>query len=68
LSSATIDFWDLIEEATRNEARAKKYHMKKGKKQDIFFVETRPNQNLKDPKLRKPSRVKVSVELVPKKM
>lgn len=62
LSSATVDIWDLIEEATRNDARAKK---KDEKKKDIFYIETLPNKNIKDEKLNKPSRVKVSIELVP---
>lgn len=67
LSSCTVDIWDLVEEATRNESRAKKYQVKDGKKEDIFFLETLPNQNLKDKKLKKPSKIKVSLELVPKK-
>jgi hypothetical protein len=66
LSSATIDFWDLVEEATRNESRAKKYQVKGSTKKEIFWIKTLPNQNLKDKKLKKPSRIKVSVELVPK--
>lgn len=68
LSSVTINIWDLIEEATINEARAKKYEVKSdGKKNDVFEIETIPNNMLKDEKLQKPSKIKVSIELVPMK-
>jgi hypothetical protein len=48
------------------ESRAKKIFTQKGKKNSEFVLDTLPNQNLKDEKLRKPSKIRVSMELVPK--
>ncbi len=65
LSSVTIDIWDMVEEAVRNECRVKKY-MDPLKKKDQLTLETVWNKNLKDSKLQKSSKIKVSIEMVPK--
>lgn len=67
LSSVTIDIWEMVEDAVRNECRSKKYMVIKEKKTDVLMLETLPNQSIKDEKLKQPSKLKVSLEIVPKK-
>lgn len=66
LSSVTIDFWDLVEESIMTETRAKKTYLQKGKRVTEFVLDTLPNQNLKDEKLKKSSKIRISMDLVPK--
>ena len=68
LSSCTIDFWDLIEEALRSETRIKMYRTKKKRKKEKFYVETTPNPNLMNNELSKKSKIKISVEIVPREL
>ena len=69
ISSCTIGFWHLIEESLRTERKAVMYESKgliKKKREDRFFIKTKPNPSLLTPALIVESRVKISVELVPK--
>lgn len=56
----------MIEEAIMTETRSSKNIKNKDKKDGSFILETMPNQNLQDEKLKQPSKIKVSIELVPK--
>ena len=68
LSSQTIKFYNLVEEAMMTNMSSKLYKMKRGRRQHAFWIKTKPNPNIKDEKLNKPSKIKISVELVPMKL
>lgn len=68
LSSITIPFFHLIQEASTNDSKAV-MSMKEGSETKFdFYLKTRPNDKLEDKKLKKVSKIRVSVELVPKEM
>ena len=66
LSSVTVDFWDLVEQCIMTETRAKKSFKLKSKRETEFTLDTLPNMSLKDEKLKKPSKIRISIDLVPK--
>jgi len=71
ISSCTIGFWSLIEEALRTERKAvmfKNKGMLRKKREDRFFITTKPNPNILTPALIVDSQIKISVELVPKEL
>lgn len=66
LSSATISFWNLVRDAMANEKRTKMFKRSGFRDKDEFFIKTVPNDTLVLLPKYKPSRIKISVELIPK--
>jgi hypothetical protein len=65
LSSVTYNFAELVQRATFTGSRAKAFEEKGGKRKNKFYLKTKPNRNAKDEKMKKPSKILVSMELVP---
>lgn len=68
LSSITIPFFHLIEEASASNSKAVMQMKTNGNSEFDFYLKTRPNDKLEDENLKKESKIRVSVDLVPKEM
>lgn len=63
LSDKTIEIWDTVKTAISNDSRAKYIGLDdRGSNNEIFVVETIPNQNIN---FSKPSKIFVSIDVVP---
>ena len=65
LSSATYNFSELVQRATFTGSRAKAFEEKSGKRKNKFYLKTKPNIHASEENMKKPSRILISVELVP---
>ena len=71
ISSTTIPFWDLVEKAMRTERKVSKFK-KEGfftkKKNYRFNIKTKPNPTLNNPAFIRESKIRISVDLIPKEV
>lgn len=65
LSSATISFWNLVHEAITNEKRSKMFKKEGFRSKDEFYIKTVPNDTFLLMPAYEPSKIKISIELVP---